>query len=246
VIRQNRIFLADTKGFNDPWDCRPCFDMSKLDDPSYADKLVQYLFRSARRQSPQYSEEFHKQRAAEIRADPLKLRAALIQASDMGDEISKRYRVFCLTTHVKNILMWSHYSQNHTGVCFEFSCDNSVFSGAFRVQYSQDYPIFDLTDGADDRVLRPLVTKSSAWTYEDEFRLIAQERAHAIPGTQTLFTDSSFLTLPIGAIKSVILGCLCPAEVELAVRALVQQYAPHIAIQRVVRVADRFNFAIAS
>ena len=114
LIARNRIYLSDTKNFNDPWDCRPCFDTSRLDDPAYADKVVNYFYRAARNQTPHIPEEWHKARAVSLRADMAALRAAMVQASDMEAEIAKRYRVFCLTTHPKNILMWSHYAENHT------------------------------------------------------------------------------------------------------------------------------------
>jgi len=243
LVQKNRIYLSDTRNFNDPWDCRPCFDMSQLNDPAYADKVVDYFYRAARKQYPSTPEEYHKLRALEVRADPEKLRAALIQASDMGDEISKRYRVFCLTTHPKNILMWSHYARNHSGICIEFSCSNLVFSGAFKVQYGQNYPTFDLTDASDERVLLPLVSKSSAWAYEDEYRLLAQERLHAV--SKSLITDRNYLALPIGAVQSVILGCLCPLEIEQEIRDVLNKQSPDIVVRRLTRLPNKYDFDFA-
>jgi Protein of unknown function (DUF2971) len=243
LVARNRIYLSDTRNFNDPWDCRPCFDTSRLDDPAYADKVVNYFYRAARNQTPHIPEEWHRARAVSLRADMAALRAAMVQASDMEAEIAKRYRVFCLTTHPKNILMWSHYAENHTGICLEFSCQNFVFSGAFKVQYAENYPIIDITDSADERVLVGLISKSSAWSYENEYRLIAQERRHAV--STSLFTDDNYLALPTGAIKTVILGCLCPAAVEQNIRAIIQELAPATTVRRLARVANKYDFTFA-
>jgi hypothetical protein len=33
LIANNRFYLSNTANFNDPWDCRPCFDTSQVGDP---------------------------------------------------------------------------------------------------------------------------------------------------------------------------------------------------------------------
>ena len=45
-LATNSIYLSDTKGFNDPWDCRPCCDLTELDDPAFYERQVQ-VFLSA-------------------------------------------------------------------------------------------------------------------------------------------------------------------------------------------------------
>jgi hypothetical protein len=47
LLATNSIYLSDTKGFNDPWDCRPCFDLTRLDDPTFYQRQVEY-FRTCR------------------------------------------------------------------------------------------------------------------------------------------------------------------------------------------------------
>jgi hypothetical protein len=239
LVGRNRVYMSDTANFNDPWDCRPCFDFSQLGDPEYADRVIAWFYQAARKQTPHYPDEFHRARAEELQQNPDALRAAVIQASDMSAEIIKRYRVFCLTTHPTNILMWSHYASNHSGICIEFSCRNFVFSGAFKVEYARTYPPFHLFDGSDERVLMPLVTKSSAWSYEDEYRLIAQERSAAIG--ESLFTDCNYLALPGGAIQSVILGCSTPIAVENEISSILASLGQGVAVRRLVRVANRYD-----
>ncbi|NMA11994.1 MAG: DUF2971 domain-containing protein [Chloroflexi bacterium] len=40
--------------------------------------------------------------------------------------MSELFRVLCLTPNRKSILMWSYYSQNHTGYCFEYQASDIV------------------------------------------------------------------------------------------------------------------------
>jgi hypothetical protein len=243
LIANNRIYLSNTANFNDPWDCRPCFDNSQIDDPAYADRLVAYLYNAARKQTPHISEEVHRLRAVQLRASRDAMIAAIAQMSDMEAEIKKRYRVFCLTTQPDNILMWSHYASNHQGICIELSCVNDVFSGAFKVRYMEKYPAFDITDNSLDRILLPLVTKSDAWAYEDEYRLIAQERKEAL--APSLLTDNNYLALPKDAIRSVILGCLTPNDTKQRVEEVLSRNSSSIAVRQLQRVPNLYELALA-
>jgi len=243
LLANDRIYMSDTANFNDPWDCRPCFDSSRIGDPDYADRLVERFYQSARRQTPHIPEAFHRARAAELRASEDALRAAIDKMSDMELEIVKRYRVFCLTTKPTNILMWSHYAENHKGVCIEFSCDNFVFSGAYKVEYADRYPIYDFTDDTDDRILLPLISKSQSWAYEDEYRLIAQERSVAL--AYSLMTDNNYLALPKGSIRSVILGCSAPDDIKAAVADIVARYKSGVVTRSLRRVPNVYELAFS-
>ena len=243
LIANNRIYLSNTANFNDPWDCRPYFDTSRVSDPAYADRLVEYFYNAARKQTPHISEEVHRTKAAQFRASEDAMRAAIAQMSDMDAEIKKRYRVFCLTTKPSNILMWSHYANNHQGICIEFSSENDVFSGAFKVQYSEKYPLLDLTDDSVDRILRPLLTKSDAWAYEDEYRLIAQESKEAL--APSLLTDDNYLKLPKGAIRSVILGCMTPQSTKQAIADTLARHGSGVSVKQLRRVPDVYELRFA-
>lgn len=54
--------------------------------------------------------------------DPFDCNCSLANNQDMSD----RFRVLCLTHEYDNILMWSYYSENHTGYCFEYLFSNIV------------------------------------------------------------------------------------------------------------------------
>jgi hypothetical protein len=241
LVARNRIYMSDTANFNDPWDCRPCFDSSRIDEPAYADQLVGWFYRAARRRTPHLADAVHQARAAELRSNRTLIETVVAQMSDMEGEIIKRFRVACLTTQPTNILMWSHYATNHRGICLELSCDNAVVSGAFKVQYLSKYPRLDLADESDERILLPLITKSDVWAYEDEYRLIAQERSAAFAAS--LLTNNNYLTLPAGAIKAVILGCLASAETLGQVTEIVGRHGNSIAVRRLRRIPNVFDLA---
>ena len=243
MIAHKRIYLSNTTNFNDPWDCRPWYDSSQIDDPEYADRLVNHLYQAARKRTPHISEEEHKQKAAQLRASREALIATMDQMSSIAVEIKKRYRVFCLTTKPSNILMWSHYATNHQGICIEFSCENLVFSGAFKVQYAERYPAFDFMDDSEERVLQPLVWKSDAWAYEDEYRLIAQEFSEGL--APSLFTFNNYLTLPMAAIRAIILGCLAPESTREAIATILARHGSSVPIKHLRRVPNVYELAFS-
>ena len=177
IITDHRLYMSKPFDFNDPWDCRPCFDTSRLDDPTIREQTVQFFERSDRE---------HNQRAAEeyaaigrrLREDRPFLEAKVNEMTGIEMAINQRYRVYSLAQHPDIPLMWSHYGNKHSGVCLEFAVDASFFARALRVEYCTVYPSLGVGSTGSE-VLLPLLTKSADWSYECEYRLIAQERAAA-------------------------------------------------------------------
>jgi hypothetical protein len=85
-----------------------------------------------------------------------------------------------------------------------------------------------------------LLTKSDVWTYEREYRLIAQERGSSTPH-DTLFTDNNYLKLPEGTLTSIIVGCQGPFE---DIQKLVAEFAPRVSIRRAVRIPNLYSVRI--
>ncbi|MDO9067436.1 MAG: DUF2971 domain-containing protein [Deltaproteobacteria bacterium] len=100
----------------------------------------------------------------------------------------KKIKIFCLSENYQNILMWSHYAQYHTGVCFKLkvmpNMDNTICA-ARKVNYCEQPPaFFTVKDWVDSVLLNkqidvgniyreyPLV-KYNIWKYEEEWRVWA-------------------------------------------------------------------------
>ena len=99
-------------------------------------------------------------------------------------------------------------------------------------------------DTADeDANLRPLLTKSAVWSYEDEFRLISTEHPFVFPNVPT--TKRGFLPLPKGALRSVIIGAEMPVADREIVRKLVADSGWGIALKIANLVPNRYGFEIA-
>ena len=244
IICDRQIYFSKPTDFNDPWDCKPYFNSACLSDRDTLERHVAWYVTITRRHRPDISEPEIQRRAAELRSNPGLLRSKIHGSSfSMAIGISERYRVYCLSTKPDCELMWAHYANKHQGICLEFALPNSVLNLALKVSYSKIYPFFDITDSRAEHNLMPLLSKSAAWAYEDEYRLVAQERDTATPH-DTLITQGGILQLPEGSLKTVIAGCIAPDTTIAAIKRLVEDAGYPIQFKCATRAPDQYKLDI--
>lgn len=96
---------------------------------------------------------------------------------DITDSIQKsvyKVGVLSLSATDRNILLWSHYSAGHTGLCLKFEATEHTpfFGAAQQVIYRDNYPDISIVNSAEEHVDSFLLTKATNWSYEQEFRII--------------------------------------------------------------------------
>ena len=94
------------------------------------------------------------------------------------EQREKNVGMCCFSEYPDNILMWSHYANNHTGICLKFfNNSNAFFKYAQKVHYSRKYPKKNYFSVNDNNYYKySLLTKAVQWKYEKEWRLIITER----------------------------------------------------------------------
>lgn len=117
---------------------------------------------------------------------------------DFKDKVYTQYGVCCFSVDPTNILMWSHYGNNHTGFALEFDITEIVEAGIPGGSKEDDdfdlVPnVVDYTDKRPNADVSALTTKSKAWEYEKEVRILRE-------GGEGLYHYNRAL------LKSVILG----------------------------------------
>jgi Protein of unknown function (DUF2971) len=244
LLKTKTIFFSDPSSFNDPWDCKPYFDVTRLSDPAVYEQHVQWSIRAMKDGDTDISEEELRRRATRLRLDRPFLEEQIREIGQtLHEPIARQYRVYCLTTIPTSTLMWSHYAQNHTGICLGFRCRNHVFCGALRVEYLDTFPLMDMADDSQEASLLPFRAKSSVWSYEDEYRLIAQEEAEG-DGNDTLITRNNMLRVPEDALACVIVGCQMKEPERQVVRRLIEEYAQGVHLQQAVRVPNHYQLTL--
>ena len=135
--------------------------------------------------------------------------------------------------------MWAHYSNKHTGVCLEFSTKNILFGGAPEVSYRKDYPKYDLTSTDELKNIEPFLTKSDAWKYEGEYRLVAKEDRNGVH-KYMLYTQDNFLKIPDESLKSIIIGCMAPQSTIDEVKKLADLSPSSIRVMQTVKSHNKY------
>jgi len=235
VLDNNRIFCSDPRSFNDPWDCKPYFDLDALDDPAIMSATAESLI-STRIDSPDAV------RTDELlRTNPTFLKAAMKRFSEyQAAFIPGRWGLYCLTSDPCSTLMWSHYSRNHRGICLEFAVNKNKFTLAHRLRYQREYPRLLLFD--EESRLSILVVKSDEWGYEKEFRLICPRYTDI--KNHPLQLNGNYLSIGVDDLKSIILGCQISPEAERKINAFVTDHAPNVAVRHAIRSPDRYRLLL--
>lgn len=111
---------------------------------------------------------------------------------------------------------------------------------ATQVEYCSAFPTVRLYSKSEDDNLVPLLTKADVWSYEREYRLVAQERGNST-AHDTLITDDNYLILPQNTLTSIIVGCQGSVN---EVQGVVTRFAPHLPVRVAVRQPDRYALMI--
>ena len=100
------------------------------------------------------------------------------------DQLNSLLFVGCLCTDFKNRLMWSHYADGHKGFCVEYDFSQSKELLPFPVYYTNERPLVPWKAAIDNTpenmaaatvdLILTLLTKDSAWSYENEWRILTK------------------------------------------------------------------------
>lgn len=136
------------------------------------------------------------------------------------DEYRKELGVVCFSKNPTNILMWSHYANNHKGIVYQFkpnlflNAKTSSFNGfPYKVKYpdNRSYELLSYTKidkEIKEQFAKELLTKAKDWEYEEEYRMIDFENSG-----NKIFKKESLCSIIFGVktadIEIDIIKCLC-------------------------------------
>jgi hypothetical protein len=161
-------------------------------------------------------------------------------------------KVLCLTDDPANMLMWSHYADQHRGAVLEFVSApglDSPWRTARRIQYEMDVPplmneellasILAGESGFDKEeiIQRMVYTKSAAWAYEREWRIFTGvgRDVHAP------YEDIPFAPQELAG---VILGCRVDEAAAVRIREILNASYAHAVLSQSVQGPSGFRLAI--
>jgi len=186
LLLNKQIFLQSANNFNDPFDTALILKMTgsgKLLVKRYAFAYRNYNHKEASKQDKK-----------NIRKTPLRDR---IKVAERHMQVTRKLTgIYCLSKCNKNILLWSHYADNHTGICLAFNTKQNPFSLAVKVEYDNEYPKINYLRSDIVTIIRKkYLTKAMDWHYENEYRIVLSNYA----GKRMFFLPES--------LKGIFCGC---------------------------------------
>lgn len=242
AITEAEVYYTEPRKFNDPLDCNPSIsiDIGRL-------ALERLLYRmlkghlgeekskahisELRYYSSQYgdyriadskTEEYHKRNLANEILAELK--------RELGND-----GVLALSSSWGSVLMWSHYADEHRGLCIEYDTSDQIHPRLRAVDYRSPRAInasdLSLWKVGNDKVAKEKVlktyfyAKSSEWRYEKEWRDISEK--------------SGIKDVPF-RITAILFGFRCDSSVITSVVKLLNRNS-EIKLWRVEPKEDSFN-----
>ncbi len=192
LLTEAEIYYSDPRAFNDPLDCKPTI---KVDvDRASLERLCYRLLRDTGANKEEAASIIHHLRYMstehgdyETDADVenyLKEQLLAVEIKRIVDVEMKRKGVLSLSETWKSPLMWSHYADEHRGICLEYDTTQIPHPGIAAVDYRSPRSVkasdlvkwkLQASSEAEQRVHKTyFFAKSPEWHYEKEWRDIRQ------------------------------------------------------------------------
>lgn len=231
LLADRKIYLSNPLAFNDPFDSLP-----KILIPANKATLKIRLARGRRKIDPSIDPKLADRTERRLLSmKPDELRAAALASFRQAISV---LGVYCMSERCADTLMWSHYADQHRGICvgFDMSKWNLIDTPMlFRVAYEEQRQTFEFPRRArdsDGELFRVLTYKSPAWRQEAEWRLIRTEGAHKLMDAPRDFVDH------------VIMGALATDEDAAMVRDLLRRGFPDATVRKVRMDPESYNMAV--
>lgn len=174
IITQSTLKFSSCSEFNDPFDCIVEFDIKKAEQ--YLLNRKDLLARGGAFVGLSPAQKIQRKQECVNRL-VLKLKSEAIL-----NDVASRWGICSLTTTPNNILMWSHYADDHKGFVVEYSTNQNNQNAieqperyllAWPVIYTSEVPIRDISKRDFDAVKDQFLHKAIDWRYESEYRCLA-------------------------------------------------------------------------
>lgn len=183
LLFDQALYFAAIEQFNDPFDGTIPFRYDPADLTE--DNIFKKYELMARREHPDWGDrQIHElcydyQRRGHFKDD----RYLEKFEKETFDDINNRYGIVALAKNPDNFLLWSHYSNSHTGFCMGFDkyeLWHDTGCQFAHMQYTEEIPRLGLFENVPDTFTKLIGTKSRTWEYELEYRLTKIDAAKKV------------------------------------------------------------------
>jgi len=197
LISKQEIYFPKPSEFNDPFDGNIPIRWDLLSFEDCVKKNMELVAITHKNADPKLLREY----AIKVTKEKTFWHPDML-AKERPEELEKWNSIIgllSLSSAPDNILMWSHYSMNHTGFVVGLGTESLMHDYDFDylepINYKIDYPLISGNDNTDERFKKKFFSKSELWAYEQEWRVSKNHIKHRL------------VRLRKDTIKEVAIGC---------------------------------------
>ncbi len=235
TLKLCQLFFASPYMFNDPFDCNIPF-VRKHNEDEMKKVLSKYSNQSASKVAINL---ITKYKIKKFDIDEAHKR--------VQNNIKSNISILSLTENPTNILMWSHYANNHKGFCLgfdktmlyksisKFFHDKNEACWLYPVEYGIQFPpeIFDFEKTSNEDFLKYYRTKATDWSYEQEVRILKIGNS-----------GSNVYTFNPKILKEIILGCAISQSDKKEIINLISNCFPITTIYQANKSSKSFELIL--
>jgi Protein of unknown function (DUF2971) len=222
------IWFPSAIDLNDPYECTPTFAVTHNPE-----KIMASLVRGIQIEYPKIK--LNDAIAEAVKIYQLDRHRDQSTWDEIKNSIIFKLRnevgIYSLCENRKNILMWSHYADQHRGYCISFEATDftPMFGMADKVSYFDTYPIIDyFNTSSEERAKIAFKTKFTDWKYEEEWRIID-------------VNGSGSRSYPVELMESVTFGLGMKAKERELIRTWIMQRGKPVRFYECVQAKERFE-----
>lgn len=227
------------------------------------ERLLQFTDKMSRKAQLTIGNRVPSEIVNDVNAGPEKLNKVLARYfAESRRAVDQRFGVFSLASSPDNILMWSHYADEHTGICIEFDTEShpGAFPNSYAVEYCKDSPVIEKRfanilmnlqqkdPSADKQFLARIARRDleAEWT-DREIRtwfLTKSELWNYENEWRSIVPGPGLKKIPAAAISGVILGCKTSQQSEAMVRDWIRRRRRKVKLYRASKQKGVFGLDI--
>lgn len=248
IFKHNKLHFRNPSKFNDPFDCKASLTLKK---DWNQEECIKFVMNNATdsigRNLNNEEKQLCKEKAIKVfkNSDRNQLSRNFNKIIKEGlDKSINEFRILCLGEKYNDILMWSHYAKGHRGFVLQF--DTKALLENFKPPPQEVfYPPKESFPSIKDFNERNytymfLITKSSHWEYEREWRILMQIEDEDNPeeeGKNYKFKN--------GLITGIILGCEMKDPNKKKISEWIREYQPQVKIYNAIKDENFYNIKTA-
>lgn len=203
--------FSQPKALNDPFELRPEFYCEPFDLNGRTNFKTRFVLQGHGSVVKNYL----------IKQDNFSKKCLVVDTRYQVEQLNSLLGVLCLTCDArstpKNLLMWAHYSESHSGIVVKFKRDCRFVSNAHEVHYVKSRPLISAKIFYDHENISigDMYFKSNAWEYEKEIRASVRLEDCINTGSKDIFGHDIYVNaIDKSAIECVYIGVNASADLK--------------------------------